>query len=170
MLDGWTPGISLVRWMSITSERSLARLAVLAGVLVRDPASWSRRASGRVERSESSKSISSSSEDIEEPDTADDLRRRFVGRDEGCAHSGTGFKRSNCLRSRFVYSLPLTMSSLSLTRNFRDRAFPAREIANRSSSLSSQAGASPPSSSSDPIRGINAFESIVGGPESRKKS
>jgi hypothetical protein len=41
-------------------------------------------------------------EDMEEADPAEDLRRRLTGRDEDCAHSGTGCSISNCLRSRFA--------------------------------------------------------------------
>jgi len=140
----------------------------LTGVLVRELASWSRRARGRVERSDSSTSISF--EDIEESEPADDLRRRFEGLEEDCAHSGTGFSRSNCLLNLLVYSFPLTISSSSLTRSFRNRVFPANETANRSSSLSSQAGAFPPWPSSEPGRGTNALGSNADGPESRKKS
>ena len=170
MPEGCVPGMSRVRWISITSGRSLDRLIAEDGILARDPASWRSRARGKVERSESSRSIPSSSEEIDDPDAAEDLRLRFVGREEGCAHSGTGFSRSNCLRNRFVYSLPLTISSLSFTRSFRSRLFPASDTTNRSSSLSSQAGPSPPSSDTDPARGIKAVEPIADGPESRKKS
>lgn len=152
--------------MSRTSGRSFGRFVELTGVLVREPASWSNRASGRVERSESSTSISF--DDIEESEAADDLRRRFAGRAEGSAHSGTGFKRSNCLLNRFVYSLPLIISSPSLTRSFRNREFPASETANRSSSLSSHAAPPPSWPSSEP--GIKALGSTADGPESRKKS
>lgn len=151
----------------MTSGRSLGFLVELTCVLVREPAFWSSLARGRVERSASSTSISS--EDIEESEPADDLRRRFAGLDEGNAHSGTGFRRSNCLRNRFVYSLPLTTSSVSFTRSFRNREFPASETVNRSSSLSSQAAASP-WPSSEPNLGINALGSTADGPESRKKS
>ena len=160
-------GISRVRWMSRTSGRSLGRLPVVGADRVRELASWSNRARGRVERSSSS--ISMSSDDIEEFEPAEDLRRRFVGL-EDCAHSGTGFKTSNCRRNRLVYSLPLTTSSASLTRSFRRREFPARDIASRSSSLSSQAGASPFSPSSELSRCINALSGITDGPESRKNS
>jgi len=104
--------------MSITSGRSFGRFP-LVGVLESDPASWRRRARGNVDRSASSTSISS--EDIEDAEPAEDLLRRFAGRAEDCAHSGTGFNSSNCLRSLFVYSLPLITSSLSLTRSFRSR-------------------------------------------------
>lgn len=130
-------------------------------------ASWRIRASGRVDRSSSSTSMSS--EDIEELEPAEDLRRRFVGLEE-CAHSGTGFKTSNCRRNLLVYSLPLTTSSASLTRSFRRREFPASDIAKRSSSLSSQAGVSPFSPSSKLGRCIRALSGTVEGPASRKNN
>jgi hypothetical protein len=156
MEEGWTSGISRARCMSSTSGRSFGRLFVLTGVLVSDPASCNNRAKGSVDRSESSMSISF--EDSEEFEAAEDLRRRFGGRVASCAHSGTEFRRSNCRRSRLVYSFPLTTSSPSFIRSFRRRGFPARDIVNRSSSLSSHAGAPPsfPSSSSEGPLDISA--------------
>lgn len=87
MAEGWMSGMSRVRWISRTSGRSLGRLPVAGAVRVREPASCRSRARGRVERSSSS--ISMLSEDVEELEPADDLRRRFDGLDD-CAHSGTG--------------------------------------------------------------------------------
>ena len=55
------------------------------------------------------------------------------------AHRGGGCNRSNCSRSRLVYSAPLIMSSVPVVRNFRSREFPAREMVIRSSSLSTHA-------------------------------
>jgi hypothetical protein len=142
-------------------------LPVVGAVLVRELAFCNIRARGRVERSSSSTSMSL--EDIEESEPAEDLRRRFAGL-EDCAHSGTVFKTSNCLRNRLVYSLPLTISSAPLTLSFRSREFPASEIANRSSSLSSQAGAFSFPPSAELSRCINALSGTADGPESRKKS
>lgn len=140
MAEGWVSGMSRVRWMSRTSGRSFGRLPVVGAVRVREPASCKSRARGKVERSASSTSMSF--EDIDDSEPAEDLRRRFVGL-EDCAHSGTGFSTSKCRRNLLMYSLPLTISSVSLIRSFRNREFPASDIANRSSSLSSQAGESP---------------------------
>ena len=166
MDDGCTFGIDRVCWISRTSGRSFGRF-VLVGVLDRDPAFWRRRASGKVDRSDSSTSISLEDRDDTEP--AEERLRRFAGREDGWAHSGTGFKRSNCLLNRFVYSLPLTISSSSFTRSFLNLESPASDIANRSSSLSSQAGASTPPLSEE-ARGTSRFESRADGAESRKKS
>jgi hypothetical protein len=113
--------------MSRTSGRSLRRLPVTGAARASELESCRSRARGRAERSSSSMSISF--EDIEELESAEDLRRRFVGLDD-CAHSGTGFKTSNCRRNLLVYSLPLTISSVSSMRSFRNREFPARDIAN----------------------------------------
>lgn len=156
------------RWISSTSGRSLGRLFVLIGIRARDPASCKSRASGRTERSISSPSISS--EDIEESDPAEDLRRRLAERPDGFAHSGTGCSLSNCLCKRVVYSLPLTRSSSSLTRSFRSRELPASDTVNRSSSLSSQTGASPAGPPNLFDEGMRAPESIADGPESRKNN
>jgi hypothetical protein len=93
-------GISRVRWMSRTSGRSFERFPVVDGARVRELASCRSRASGSVDKSESSTSIPS--DEIEESEPAEDLRRRFAGLAEGCAHSGTGCRSSNCLRSRLV--------------------------------------------------------------------
>ena len=153
--------------MSITSERSFGRLLDVGVVPVKEPASCSNRARGKVERSSSSTSISL--EDIEKSEPAEDLRRRFV-RLVDCAHSGTGFNTSNCLRKRLEYSLPLTISSASVTRSFRNREFPAREIDNRSSSLSSQASAAPLSPSAKLNCCSKCLSGTLDGPESRKKS
>lgn len=154
-------GIERVCWISRTSGRSLGRLFVLGVDLVREAAFCRIRARGKVERSASSTSISF--EERDECDPADDRRLRFAGREDGRAHSGTGFNLSNCLLKRFVYSPPLTISSVSLTLSFRNRASPAKDIANRSSSLSSQASFSSP----EALEGIG---STVDGPASRKKS
>lgn len=152
--------------MSMTSGRSLGRF-VLVGVCVREPASCRSRARGRVERSVSSTSISF--DEMDESEATDDLRRRFAGREEGSAHSGAELKRSYCLRNRLEYSLPLTISSAALTLSFRSRVSPANDTTILSSSLSSQAIASP---SSSPVArtDIKPSESPVEGPVSRKKS
>lgn len=96
--DGCARGISRVLWISRTSGRSFARFPGTDCVRVRKPASCSSRASGRVERLDSS--ISISLDDTEESDPAEDLRRRLVGL--VCAHSGAGCSISNCLRNRLV--------------------------------------------------------------------
>jgi hypothetical protein len=137
--EGWVKGISRLRWISRTSGRSFGRFPGAGGVRDKELAFWRNLARGRVERSDSSTSISL--EDNEELDPAEDLRRLFVSLEDGRAHSGTGFRSSNCLRNRFVYSVPLTTSSAALILSFRSREFPASETANRSSSLSSHAGA-----------------------------
>lgn len=59
----------------------------------------------------------------------------------GFVHSGTGYNRSNCRRSRLVYSLPLTRSSDSVSRNLRSLGLEANETTMRSSSLSIHAAA-----------------------------
>ncbi len=82
----------------------------------------------------------SSSELFEEPE----IRLRFLWEDfliaEGFAHSGTGYNRSNCRRSRLVYSIPLTRSSDSVSRSLRSLGLEAKDTTIRSSSLSTQAG------------------------------
>lgn len=166
MADGCVRGISLVLWISRTSGRSFVRFDVVA-VRVSELTSCSILARGSVERSGSSTSISL--DETEEVELAESLLWRFAGL-EWSAHSGTGFRRSNCLRSRLEYSLPLTTSSASLIRSFRSRGLPARETASRSSSLSSQGSGSSPASSSFWATGVIAFPPIAEGPASRKKS
>lgn len=162
--DGCMRGIALVCCISMTSGRSFVRLAPLCTVLVKDPASCNMRAKGSVDNPVSSTSISL--EDIEESEPADDLRRRFAGLEECCAHSGSGFRRSYCLLNRLVYSLPLTKSSSSLMRSFRSRVSLASEISIRSSALSSHAGLSLSVAAS----GKNIELSTADGPESTKNS
>ena len=140
---------------------------MIGTVCVREPASRRSLARGRVDRSPSSTPTSSEDIDVFEP--AEDLRRRFVGL-EDCAHSGTGCRASNCLRKRRAYSAPLTISSESLARSFRNREFSASDIANRSSSLSSQAGLVPFSPSSNMGCCVEVLGVATGGPESRKNS
>jgi hypothetical protein len=168
MADGCVRGISRVRWMSRTSGRSFDRFPGGGGVRMREPASCNSRASGSVDKSESSTSISLEKTDDSEP--ADDLRHRFADLADGWAQFGTGCRSSNCLRRRLVYSLPLTISSLSLIRSFLSRGFPANDTASLSSSLSSHAGMSPLALSSGFGAGIRVLGSIVDGPASRKKS
>lgn len=156
--------------MSMTSGRNLVRFP-LGAVLEREDASCSSLASGRVDKSSSSTSFPA--EDIEEPDEAEDRRRRFVGRpDDANTHSGVGLRRWNCCRNRFVYSRPGIMSSVSLTLNFRNLESLARETISRSSSLSSHAGASPACEppSSESVRCIKAFDLTGSVPSSRKNS
>lgn len=114
----------------------------------------------------SSSSISSSSE--LEPEAVD-FRRFFFCLDVCTAQSGAGYKRSNCSRSRRVYSLPLTTSSPSLDLSFRSRGFEASDTINRSSSESSHASGSPwrvVELSSDGAGGANVSGSIAAGAES----
>lgn len=95
-------------------------------------------------------------------------------------HAGAGCSRSNCLRSRLVYSLPLTTSSASVNLSFRSRSLPARDTLSRSSSLSSQADAKRAAesfetscSSSDEMAVVSlsgASLLAAAGPVSRKKS
>lgn len=160
-------GISRVRWMFMTSGRNLPRLES-AEAVTRE---FELRRSCASGWAESDSSMSMSSSDRDELDEAEDLRRRFEGGSEVDAQSGTGFRRSNCRLRRFTYSGPVTISSASLTRNFRSRGFPAREIVNLSSSLSCQAGSSPSDcSSSDPGRAIKSLSLTSEGPASIKKS
>jgi hypothetical protein len=56
-----------------------------------------------------------------------------------CAHSGGGLRTWNCFRNRRVYSSPLTTSSASVFRSFRNRGAFANDTSTLSSSLSSQA-------------------------------
>ena len=135
----------------------------------------SNLANGCVDTSSDPIVISSAELWSESSDTFDDLL--FFGfapffTAEGFAHSGTGYSRSNCRRSRFVYTLPFTRSSASVVRSLRNRAFEASEITLRSSSLSIQAGRSSRSDRlhSDPYLGDRSGISIVEGPESRKNS
>lgn len=157
--DGCGPGIECVFWMLIFSARSFIFFPGAGASLDRELASCKNRASGRVD-------ISSSSADNEESELPEDLLRRFVGLEDCCAHSGTGCNTSNCLLNRLEYSFPLTISSDSFTRSFRSRVCPASETFNRSSSLSSHAGASPSSVSSASSKGTSAFESPFGATES----
>lgn len=138
---------SLVRWMSITSGRSFFRDAETAGVgCVRLAVFWRILARGCVEISSESRDISSPETLISELSELFEMLRLFLGAcffaAKGFAHSGTGYNRSNCRRSRFVYSLPLTRSSVSAMRSLRSRGLEARETIMRSSSLSIQAGGS----------------------------
>lgn len=165
MADDWTRGIDRVCCMSSTSGRSFAFFPKLTGVLLREPALCRILAKGNVERS--SLSISMPLDETEVSDPADDLRRLFVGLGDACAHSGTGLRRSKCVRRRLVYSPPLTVSSPSFTRSFRSRELPASDTTNLSSSLSSHAGASPPFCA-EASWSTTAFP--LDGPESRKKS
>jgi hypothetical protein len=87
--EGCVIGMSLVRCISSTSGRSFTRL--LAGVRVKESELRSNRASGRVDRSSSSRSMPS--DDIEEDEETEDLLRRFTGLSDGRAHSGTGLSR-----------------------------------------------------------------------------
>ena len=147
MLTGWMPPTSLVRWMSMTSGRSRLRpKGVMDVVRVRPSACWRSWARGWTERSSSSIAISSPDELAPELSPASDVHRRFLGLFVALAYaqSGTGFSSSNCLRRRFVYSLPLTRSSASLIRSLRSRGFEANETMIRSSSLSTHAGGLPP--------------------------
>ena len=101
-------------------------------------------ASGGAERVSESIDASPSEELAEECLEASRFRRslpficRFV--EDGLAHSGTGYRRSNCWRSRLVYSLPFTRSSDSVFRNLRSRGLEASDTVIRSSSLSIHAG------------------------------
>ena len=91
--DGCVIGMSRVRWMSRTSGRSLARFP-FKDARVKEPAFCNNLAKGRVDRSDSSTSMSSC--DAEDPDEADDLLLRLAGLSERSAHSGVGLSLSNC--------------------------------------------------------------------------
>ena len=136
--------------MSITSGRSLRLFARRSegdvSVRVREPAVRRSSARGCVDEVEKSSSTdmseSEASEESSWPST--ELLRRLLRSDDfvlGClAHSGVGWRRSYCLLSRLIYSLPLIISSASVLRSFRSRVFDASETEMRSSSLSTQAG------------------------------
>lgn len=79
----------------------------------------------------------------------------------GFAHSGTGYSRSNCCRSRLAYSMPLTKSSSSVSRSLRSRGLDASDTMVRSSSLSTHA-----ISPVQCLRSLPAAEDL-GGVESR---
>ena len=93
---------------------------------------------------------------------------------EGLAHSGTGYNRSNCCRSRFVYSFPFTRSSDSVSRSLRSLGFEAKDTVIRSSSLSIHAGAWPLGdvlcSSSEVRASSRSVLGMADGAESTKKS
>ena len=132
----------------MTSGRSFLRVGEVVGFadwrkLVVD---WRSLASGWAERS--SESMDMSSEDTASSELFDLIedRLRFL-RDflaaKGLAHSGTGYSRSNCCRSRLVYSLPLTRSSDSVSLSLRSLGLEANDTTICSSSLSTHAGAWP---------------------------
>lgn len=170
-LTGCVFPTSFNRWISITSWRSLRFPPdrVLSSVRVRSVAFWRSLARGCADSSSSSASVSIPSSASE---SSESVFRRFAA-SSGSTHSGVGCNRRNCLRNRRVYSLPLITSSDSVVRSLRNLALPARETANRSSSLSCQiAGAeSSPSSVSDGVSDNGAVSVDSGAiPESRKKS
>jgi hypothetical protein len=91
--------------------------------------------------------------------------RRVFGVD--CAHSGTGYIRSNCCRRRRVYIFPLTVSSSSVLRSFLRRLVEVREIIKVSSSLSYHAA--PESATSSPSSVVSPASTACS-PESMKNS
>ncbi|CRJ84794.1 hypothetical protein BN1708_009148 [Verticillium longisporum] len=109
----------------------------------RRPTSRSSFSSGAAESSLSLSSASSSSELLEESDAAaDDLLLLLAGLPSASlAHFGRGFSARYWRRSLCAYSAPVTTSSLSAIRSLRSCDTPASDTVNRSSSLSSQAGA-----------------------------
>jgi hypothetical protein len=137
--------------MSTTSGRSLrffvGRSVGDVSIRVREPAVRSSSASGWVEEVENSSSTDMSESEAslpKSPGPSTELLRRLL-RSEGfpfacLTHSGVGWRRSYCLLNRLIYSLPLIMSSVSVSRSFRSLVFDARETEMRSSSLSTQAG------------------------------
>lgn len=141
--EGCIPGMSFVRWMSMTSGRNF-RLFPRAGMDCRTrlSASCNSLDKGATEGMSPSTSISSSEAPSSDPVLCDNLRFFRAGCAIACrAHSGAGLSDSNCLRRRFEYSRPLTTSSASVFRSFRNRGTVASETSIRSSSLSSHAGA-----------------------------
>jgi len=139
---------------------------------VRGPLDWRSLARGWAESEEVVSSSDMASELLEELEV---LRRSlwvFLFTADGLAHSGTGYRRSNWRRNRFVYSLPLTRSSDSEMRSFRRRGFDTKETIIRSSSLSIHAAAFSPSdgSSSESCVGKRSGMSTTDGLESRKNS
>ena len=133
----------------MTSGRSFLRVNVLLlNHWIKEFVDCRRAARGLVEMSDSEMDKSlADSPPSKISSLLKDVRRFFVDclarEADGFAHSGTGYRRSKCLRSRFEYSLPLIKSSLSLTRSLRSRGFKANETVIRSSSLSIQARGSP---------------------------
>jgi len=174
-LTGWVPPTSLVRWMSRTSGRSFRFfLDCLSSSLVRSLMFWRSLARGLVVVSSSlSVSMASFLDSLEAALWFASLLLLFLGRADETAQSGVGYRRSYCLRSLLVYSLPLTISSASLTLSFRSLELFARETVIRSSSLSSHAAFGFPgeeSSLSDASVSMIFPSARLSGPESRKKS
>lgn len=108
-------------------------------------APWSSLVSGCVDIPVSSPvSISSMSTPLE--DSSDSLPPvplaffRRLAFDAVLAQLGVGCRSWYCRRSRRMYSLPLTRSSASVTRNFLNLSWLASETVSRSSSLSCQTG------------------------------
>jgi hypothetical protein len=92
---------------------------------------------------------------------------------ESSFHSGGG--KTHCLLSRLVYSLPEITSSAAVTRNFLSLGFEDNDTMTRSSSLSTQAGSSPPSVESYPNSSaseaaLSVRPSGTGAPVSTKNS
>lgn len=176
------PLMSFVRWISNTSGLSFRFLPNPFSVLrVRLSASLRSFASGCAERLSSPSISISSSEDAsssaEDPSFSEIFLLFLEGLlVAGVAHSGVGYNLSNCLRNLRAYSFPLIKSSFSVFRNFRSRGTEVKDTTMRSSSLSSQAGASRPAStkssseSSAPGAGTRALPAIASGPASTKKS
>ena len=142
MAEGWMPGISFTRWMSMTSGRSF-RFLPLPGADCRTRLSAFCRSFDKGAAEGRSSSTSMSSPEAASSESAPSETRRFL-RAGICiasrAQSGVGWSISNCLRSLFVYSLPFTMSSASVLRSLRSRGTEASDTIMRSSSLSSHAG------------------------------
>jgi hypothetical protein len=137
--------------MSTTSGRSLrffvGRSVRDVSIRVREPAVRSSSASDWAEEVENSSSMDMSESEASSSKSSGpltELLRRLLRSEDfpfAClAHSGVGWRRSYCLLSRLIYSLPLITSSVSVLRNFRSLVFDARETEMRSSSLSTQAG------------------------------
>lgn len=157
--------------MSTTSWRSLRLLPdlVLSSMRVSSVVFWRSLASGcAANSSSSSESISSS---LSTSESSESVLRRLEA-SSGSAHSGVGFMRWNCRRSRRIYSVPLMISSDSVLRSLRSLDWLTRETAMRSSSLSCHtAGAdSSSSSSSEGVSGDSIRSVVCTSPESRKKS
>lgn len=143
-LTGWARPTSLVRWISMTSARSLRRVTEdVEGVSMSCVAFCKSLASGWLDRSSESIDISSTESFFSELWLAFEVRLRLLearfAAVEGFAHSGTGCNRSNCRRNRLVYSFPSIKSSDSVNRNLRSRGLDAKETVIRSSSLSTHA-------------------------------
>jgi hypothetical protein len=141
-LTGPALATSFSRWMSMVPACTFLRLATLLEVRAKISASLSSLASGCVDRSSSSTSMSLADSSPLSSSSMSRLRFLLALPVACAAQPGVGYSLWYCFRNRRAYSLPLTMSSSAVSRSFLSRGTDARLTTNRSSSLSSQAGLS----------------------------